>query len=150
MQYLIDSNVLITANATYYESGRIPQFWEWLGQKAKAGIVKSPVEILREITPNVKDRGFFEWIDTNTANLALPEEQLEKLVIHVLEKGYGFQPSEFADGFPVENTNDAVLIAYALAGKGSRSVVTSGRQYKQLVKRCRCPKTERYPSYALC
>ena len=46
MQYLIDSNVLITANATYYESGRIPQFWEWLGQKAKAGIVKSPVEIL--------------------------------------------------------------------------------------------------------
>lgn len=124
MQYLVDSNVLITANARYYEIGRIPQFWDWLARKARADIVKSPVEILREITPNVKDQQFFEWMDSNRANLALPEEHLEKLVLHVLERGYGFKSSEFVDGIPVENTNDAVLIAYALADKGSRSVVT--------------------------
>ena len=48
MLYLLDSNVLITANATYYECGRIPQFWEWIAQEAMRNIVKLPVEILRE------------------------------------------------------------------------------------------------------
>ena len=34
MQYLLDANVLITANSSYYEIDRIPHFWDWI---AKAG-----------------------------------------------------------------------------------------------------------------
>ena len=124
MLYLLDSNVLITANATYYESGRIPQFWEWIAQEAMRNIVKLPVEILREITPSREDRAFRDWIDANASNLSLAEEQVEQNVIHVLERGYGFEPTALADRITIENANDALLIAYAMVAKDQRSVVT--------------------------
>ena len=124
MQYLIDSNVLITANATYYESGRIPPFWDWLARQAASSVVKMPIELVTEITPSEEDRAFRDWMDSNAANLSLGEEQLEQTVIHVLEQGYGFDPSTFLDDIPLANTNDAMLIAYAFAAKENRCVVT--------------------------
>ena len=45
-------------------------------------------------------------------------------MIHVLERGYGFEPSALADRITIENANDALLIAYAMVAKDQRSVVT--------------------------
>ena len=31
MLYLLDANVLITANNLYYPIDSVPEYWEWLG-----------------------------------------------------------------------------------------------------------------------
>lgn len=35
MLYLLDANVLITANNSYYEIGRVDEFWDWLSTLAR-------------------------------------------------------------------------------------------------------------------
>lgn len=44
MLYLLDANVLITANNTYYPVDRVPEYWEWLTHMSKAGYIKMPLE----------------------------------------------------------------------------------------------------------
>ncbi len=124
MQYLLDSNVLITANALYYETGRIPQFWDWISDEARKDTIKVPDEILREITPGNKDQAFNNWMAENSSNLKLVEESSEQNLLQVLSEGYGFGPQALREGVPVENTNDALLVAYALSADGSRCIVT--------------------------
>ena len=124
MQYLLDSNVLITANALYYETGRIPQFWDWISDKAKNGAIKVPDEILREITPSDNDQAFKSWMTENSSKLKLVEESNNLDVFQVLSKGYGFDPDTLREGVSVENTNDAILVAYAFSANGSRCIVT--------------------------
>lgn len=53
--YLLDANTLIRANGDYYPIKRIPQFWDWLIVKGKAGVVKIPNEIADEITAGRDD-----------------------------------------------------------------------------------------------
>ena len=50
MLYLLDANVLILAKSTYYEFGRVDQYWEWLLRQTDEGNVKLPLEIYEEIT----------------------------------------------------------------------------------------------------
>jgi hypothetical protein len=45
MLYLLDANVLITANNTYYPIDTVPEYWEWVGHQATARALKIPVEI---------------------------------------------------------------------------------------------------------
>jgi Domain of unknown function (DUF4411) len=49
MLYLIDANVLITANNLYYPIDRVPEYWEWLVHVGTLGQVKMPFEIFEEV-----------------------------------------------------------------------------------------------------
>ena len=122
MLYLLDSNVLITANDTYYELERIRPFWDWIRAEAKRSVVKIPQEMWDEITPASED--FRLWLSSSHVDLAIKEVHSPSLVETVLLNGYGFNPSDLDDIATVELTNDAILIAYALADKINRSVVT--------------------------
>lgn len=124
MQYLLDANVLITANATYYEKGRVPHFWDWLASESAKGIVKIPQQIFEEITPSSEDWDFADWISKNEGNLSLAEIVSEQHLIRVLQEGYELEPSTIAESLPVSDKNDVMLISYALAGNGDRCVVT--------------------------
>ena len=44
MLYLLDANILITANSFYYEIDRIPQFWDWILRYAALGRIKIPTK----------------------------------------------------------------------------------------------------------
>ena len=135
MLYLLDSNVLITANDTYYEFDRFQPFWDWIRAEAKRNVVKIPQEILDEISPASED--FRIWLAAIHADISIHEEYSQSLVESVLLNGYGFDQSDFDDVATVEQTNDAILIAYALADKSNRCVVTlEGAQspYTQLPK----------------
>ena len=41
MLYLLDANVLIDANRDYYPLGRVPEFWDWLIDRAASRQVKA-------------------------------------------------------------------------------------------------------------
>jgi hypothetical protein len=47
--YLLDANVLITANSSYYPLDQIPEFWSWIYDQAASNRVKIPREIMEEI-----------------------------------------------------------------------------------------------------
>ena len=49
MLYLLDANVLITANSTYYAIDQVPEFWSWLHHQGTLGLVKLPREIMEEV-----------------------------------------------------------------------------------------------------
>ena len=125
MQYLLDANVLITANNQYYEIERIPHFWEWIAELAGLGIIKLPEEMMREITPGKQYSAFLDWLANNRIALTLNREQIQPYLNIVFQRGYGISESDQATaGFTESNANDAVLIAYALADSANRIVVT--------------------------
>lgn len=61
MLYLLDANVLITANSSYYPIDVVPEFWDWLLHLGQQNRVKVPFEILEEITVGRKDP-LVEWL----------------------------------------------------------------------------------------
>ncbi len=121
--YLLDANVLIEANADYYPPARIPQFWLWLARRAKQGIVKMPVAILDEITPNNSDEPFTGWLSQNRNDLQFNELTTNAMLNHVYHEGYGFNQN--SDPVQLEILqNDAVLVSYGLIDTEARKVVT--------------------------
>ncbi len=125
MQYLLDANVLITANNQYYEIDRIPHFWDWIAKHASLDIIKLPEEMMREITPDKQYNTFLDWLANNRIALTLNREQIQPYLNTVFQRGYGIsQTNQATAGFTESNANDAVLIAYALAESANRKVVT--------------------------
>ena len=125
MQYLLDANVLITANNSYYEIERIPHFWDWIAAQAASDIVKVPDQMMKEITPDKQYNTFLEWLASNKSALTLGQEPLEPHLATVIQRGYGIKESEPVPAdFSESNENDAFLVAYALADKANRKVVT--------------------------
>ena len=58
MLYLLDANVLISAQELHYPLSRIPQSWGWVLAQADTGTMKLPIEIFNEIavsTGELKD-----------------------------------------------------------------------------------------------
>ena len=49
MLYLLDANVLIDANRDYYPIGRVPEFWDWVVDRAAKQQTKIPLEMYEEI-----------------------------------------------------------------------------------------------------
>jgi len=120
MLYLLDANVLIRAHADYYPIDRVPQFWDWLLDQAKAGHAKIPFEIHSEIV--VSDGPLTDWVsdEENIKHLMLDEEPTPDVVETVLSNGYG---QDLTDSDLEKIGQDGVLIAYALAA-AERTVVT--------------------------
>lgn len=126
MLYLLDANVLITANNSYYPVDRVPEYWEWLQHMGTAGRVKIPIEILEEIKDGPKDGErdlLYAWLqeEQNVNALVLEESVDEGAVQHVVEVGYA---PDLTDSEIEYIGRDPFLIAYALVRSDERCVVT--------------------------
>lgn len=124
--YLIDANVLITAHNTYYPIDRVPEFWEWLADKAKSGDIKMPLETFDEVKEGGKDKEkdlLLAWLkdDEIKKALVLDEEVDVAMVQDVINKGYA---PDLTDDQIESLGRDPFLIAYGLASPSDRVVVT--------------------------
>lgn len=122
MLYLLDANVLMTAHDAYYPIERVPQFWEWIIDNAKHHRIKIPYEILGELEAGNKASELFKWVKTNKKNLLLDEQIDQLLIDEVMEQGYEIERSTIIDISRI--SRDPFLIAYALASRPDRCVVT--------------------------
>ena len=124
MLYLLDANVLITANSTYYAIDQVPEFWSWIHHQGLAGNVKLPREIMEEVKAGRKDKDpLIDWLATPEigAGLLLEEAVDINLVQHVVSNGYA---NDLTDDEVDKIGRDPFLIAYALAESANRTVVT--------------------------
>jgi hypothetical protein len=125
MLYLLDANVLITANSTYYPLDQIPEFWSWVHHQATSNRIKIPREIMDEIKAGRKDDDLLlDWIcgPEIEAALLLDEAVDAALVQHVVATGYA---PDLRDDEVEKIGRDPFLIAYALASSEDRMVVTT-------------------------
>ena len=129
--YLLDANVLITANSDYFPMRRIPQYWKWLLVKAESDTVKIPLEIYQEITPSSDD--FSKWIkdQENQTRLILNENFNNNIRKRVLFEGYSLSEPRNEN-----QNNDSILIAYAMANKSRVIVTKEGKGKNQIPYIC--------------
>ncbi len=124
MPYLLDANVPITANNTYYPIDQVPEFWSWLQFQATSGYVKIPLEIMDEIKAGREDNDLLiDWIsqDEIEAALLFDEDVDTDLERHVVSEGH----SDNLTDDQIENLGrDPFLIAHALANSAERCVMT--------------------------
>ncbi len=144
MLYLLDANILITANSSYYPIDQVPEFWSWLQYQATTGHVKIPWEVMEEIREGRKDGDLLiDWIsqDANHDALLLDEAVDSALVQQVVAQGYAL---DLTDDEIEKIGRDPFLIAYALANPGDRCVITTEtsrptaqRQNRKIPDACR-------------
>lgn len=124
--YLLDANVLITANRDYYSMEMVPVFWEWLLHMAECGSVKMPIETLEEVRDGggkAKKDALVTWLNRPDVygKLVLQEEAVPEIVASVIAKGY----APDLDETELEAIGrDPFLIAYAVADRENRVVVS--------------------------
>lgn len=118
--YLLDSNVLIEANKTYFPLSRFMRFWCWIEDMARDGLVLMPKEMYFEIL--IGNDRVTEWIsNVRVRNQLLLDEEISRDKLEaVLSRGYGMDLS--ADE-RARIGNDAALISYAMGCK-CRTIVT--------------------------
>ena len=121
MLYLLDANVLIDANRDYYPISRIPEFWDWLVDRALKLLTKIPLEMYEEILKGNEDH-LTRWVKDNRAALLLDEDVDVGLVARVMDFGYA---SDLNDEEVQRVGRDPFLIAYALRDPAQRLVVTT-------------------------
>ena len=125
MLYLLDANILITANSAYYPIDQVPEFWGWLQYQGAAGNVKIPLEVMEEIKEGRKDGDLLiDWIlqDANYDALLFQEAVDAALVQHVVANGYA---PDLTDDEVDKLGRDPFLIAHALVNANRRCVVTT-------------------------
>ena len=74
MLYLLDANVLIDANRDYYPIKRVAEFWEWLGDVGRKGLVTIPLEVYEEIKDGNDDLAMWAKDDVIRVALLLEEQ----------------------------------------------------------------------------
>lgn len=126
MLYLLDANVLITANNSYYPVDRVPEYWDWLLHMGQVGHIKMPLEIFEEVKDGPKDEEkdlLFSWIqiEENKDALILIEDVNIDHVQQVVDTGYA---NDLTDDEIEQIGRDPFLVAYALVGH-DRCVVTA-------------------------
>ena len=125
MLYLLDANILITANSSYYPIEQVPEFWSWLKYQANFGRVKIPLEIMEEVRAGRRDNNpSVDWIsqDDNADALMLEEAVDATLVQRVVSTGYA---DDLTDEEVEKIGRDPFFIAYALSNPSERCVVTT-------------------------
>ena len=126
MLYLLDANVLIDANRDYYPIMRLPEFWDWLAEMGRLGLVKVPREIYEEVVlpKPIRSDPLIDWLEAHVEEMLLDEEVGPELVRHVVEEGYA---NNLTDEEMEKLGRDPFLIAYALADTPNRTVVSTER-----------------------
>ena len=123
--FLLDANVLIRANADFYDLDRIPQFWDWLIIQGNNGQVKLPSEIRGEIDKGSHKDQLSDWLKESYIEdaLLLDEKVDQNTVLEVMKQGYQYKDPLFDEDDIQEIGKDAILIAYAM-NDSSRVIVT--------------------------
>jgi len=118
--YLLDANVLIQAHELYYPVDRIPAFWAWLLDQARANAIKMPRVIFDEITP--RPGPFATWLAQRHVRetLILNENIPVGVIRHVIDVGYA---PDLTDVEIDVIGKDPFLVASALSS-ADRVVVT--------------------------
>lgn len=119
MLYLLDANVLITADRDYYPMDRIPQFWDWLLEHSAKGNIKMPCEIFDEVV-NGRADDLVKWLKANKTDVQLDEEVDIDLLREVIDLGYA---PDLKDVEVEKLGADPFIVAYARMKPG-RCVVT--------------------------
>ena len=127
MLYLLDANVLILAQNTYYEFGRVNQYWDWIQFQAAEGNVKIPKQILFEIAE--KKDFVANWTKENRPVLVLDEQVDSNLLDRVIAEGYAH---DLTDEEIEHVGKDPFLIAHALKNTEKRIVVTAEKHSTKL------------------
>ena len=127
MLYLIDANVLMTAHSTYYPIDGVPEFWDWIVDRATAGVIKMPLEIYEEIKDGGTDKEkdlLYGWVtDEDVKNALVLTENVD--AAHVQNcTNTGYAP-DLTDSELEQIGRDPFLIAYAMAAPQTRCVVTN-------------------------
>ena len=127
MLYLLDANVLILAQNTYYEFRRVNQYWDWMKFQAEEGRVKIPKQILHEVAE--KKDFVADWTKEYRSVLILDEQVDFNLLDLVITEGYA---RDLTDEEIEHVGKDPFLIAYALKNAEKRIVVTAERHSTKL------------------
>ncbi|HEY7333916.1 MAG TPA: DUF4411 family protein [Bryobacteraceae bacterium] len=124
MLYLLDANITITANSTYYPIDQVPEFWSWLQHQGESGHIKMPLEIMEEVRQGHNDDPLVEWLNKPEIEhaLLLQESVDTVLVKRVVAEGYA---PDLRDDELEQIGRDPFLIAYALTAPLQRCVVTT-------------------------
>ncbi|AYM74994.1 DUF4411 family protein [Janthinobacterium agaricidamnosum] len=126
MLYLLDANVLITAQNQYYAADMVPEYWDWLIHMSMKGAVKMPLETFDEVAEGAKGRkdALSAWISqAHVENaLVLDEEADPSIVQSVLAKAYA---PDLNDTEVEQIGQDPFLIAYAYTDRPPRCVVSN-------------------------
>lgn len=126
MIYILDANVLITANNQYYPVSAVPEFWEWLSFQGASGNIKMPLETYEEVRDGGTDEErdlLFAWVQdaANRESILLDEDVDPVLVRRVLDQ----YATDLSDEEVEVIGRDPFLIAYALSAAIDRCVVTT-------------------------
>jgi hypothetical protein len=121
--YLLDANVLITAQNQYYPIDMVPEFWDWLVHMADSNRIKMPLETFEEVKEG-HEGDLFGWINAEglEQRLVLAEEVDVAIVQQVIAEGYA---RDLSDTEIEQVGEDPFLIAYARAQPASRCVVSA-------------------------
>lgn len=123
MLYLLDANITITANSTYYAIDQVPEFWSWLQHQGERGRIKIPVEIMEEVKQGPKDDPLIDWIQKPAVEQALLlQEAVDPVLVQRVVEAYA---PDLTDDEVDQIGRDPFLIAYALAAPSQRCVVTT-------------------------
>ncbi|HEY5209588.1 MAG TPA: DUF4411 family protein [Stellaceae bacterium] len=124
MLYLLDANVLITANNSYYPLDAVPEFWEWLTHKCGMGDIKMPIETFEEVRDGGHGDPLFLWVqdDSHRRSILFDEEVQPDLVQQVMAAGYA---RDLTDDEIEQVGQDPFLVAHALRSPADRCVVTT-------------------------
>ena len=121
MLYLLDANVLISAQELHYPLGRIPQFWSWILAQADAGTVKLPVEIFNEIAVSTGELKDWISIPDHAKKLKLGGQVDGSILQQVINEGYA---ADLSDSELEQIGQDPFLVAYAIPDGARVTVVT--------------------------
>jgi hypothetical protein len=123
MLYLLDANITITANSSYYPIDQVPEFWAWLQHQGERGNVKIPLEIMEEVRQGRDDDPLIEWIERPEIQAALLFQEVVDAA-HVRRATAAYAP-DLTDNELEQIGRDPFLIAYALVDPANRRVVTT-------------------------
>ncbi len=122
MLYLLDTNVFIDAKNWYYPFDRVPQFWDWILDRARSSEIKIPFEIMQEIEAGSTQDDLSKWAKANKSTLLLNEQATNAHLNTIKSQGYGTNLSS-ADLTTIGK--DPFLMAYAMVDTSKRCVVTT-------------------------
>lgn len=121
MIYLLDANVLITANRLYYPLDRVPGYWAWLLEQGQAGNIRIVDEIFEEFAGGTDALAVWTQSAEVRDALRLHETPDILLVRQVLDEGYA---TNLTDDELEQVGMDPFLIAHAKRHPDHRTVIT--------------------------
>lgn len=121
MLFLLDASVFIGADSGLLALDRVPEFWEWILEKAREGRIKIPREMYEEIVLGGENDRLVMWIEKHKGDLVLAGEASPKSVREVTSRGYAPNLTEVE---VAKIGRDPFLIAYAFDEPEQRCVVT--------------------------